>query len=371
MQALLEPWQGETGGVWDGFEGKGSATGTCSASEMVGPSTTPCAVPYEFRGLSRGEGGVSMCVSEEDGNPPWCQASSGRVDCVCPNAGDVWDGVKSGFARLRFTSVTEDCPPGTYYDEARAWSHKQDSSSVLPRPFRPVCVPCPSGTFSRVVGATSSAACTPCPPNSVSAAGSSTCSCVAGFFGPGDTDGGCTPCGANADSPSVSPFASPAAAEAGVAAAFSRYMSEGSREAIESDYGPDAYHNGELTQEYLQSAASSAARELAGHGSPKTCVCNAGYTGDPVVGCTPCADSGALTCTCSHRQACARPVPMSWVTKSFSVTFVPRTVTELLAPRSARRPLDIRRQHGDNHRLWRRRPGLLGAPRGLGGWHPT
>ena len=131
---------------------------------MVGP-TTPCAVPYEFRGLSRGEGGVSMCVSEEDGNPPWCQASSGRVDCVCPNAGDVWDGVKSGFARLRFTSVTEaeDCPPGTYY-KARAWTREQ--ASVPERPFRKfevyekggrlmlaVCVPCPSGTFSRVVAA--------------------------------------------------------------------------------------------------------------------------------------------------------------------------------------------------------------------------
>ena len=133
---------------------------------------------------------------------------------------------------------------------------------------------------------------------------------MAGFFGPGDTDGGCTPCGANADSPSVSPFASPAAAEAGVAAAFSRYLS-GSRQAIESDYGADAYNDGVLTEAQVQAAARTAARELAGHGSPKNCVCNAGYTGDPVAGCTSCADSGkacALTrATCSHRQGRARP----------------------------------------------------------------
>ena len=132
---------------------------------------------------------------------------------------------------------------------------------------------------------------------------------MAGFFGPGDTDGGCTPCGANADSPSVSPFASPAAAEAGVAAAFSRYMSD---DGSYSEYG-DEYHDGVLTEAQVQAAARTAARELAGHGSPKTCVCNAGYTGDPVAGCTPCADSGkacALTrATCSHRQGRARPVP--------------------------------------------------------------
>jgi hypothetical protein len=193
---------------------------------------------------------------------------------------------------------------------------------------------------------------------------------VAGFFGPGDTDGGCTPCGANADSVPVSPFAFPAAAEAGVAAAFSRYMSDGSREAIENEAGADAYHDGVLTEVQVQAAAHTAARELAGHGSEKTCVCNAGYIGDPVTGCTPCDDSGKA---CALTRICLR-VPdlclkhVSWPTTSFSVTFVPRIVTELLPLRTARRPLDIRRLHGDNHRLCRRRPGLLGTPRGLGGW---
>ena len=409
VQPLIEPWQGELGGVWEGFEGIGSATGTCSASEMVGPST--CAMPYEFRGLRRGEGGVPMCVSEEDGKAPWCETSpivhtnvgsavgkvvccrgendatrknsddeclgggedktfvqakticeeegwrvcrkaelltaesagpcgSGcgfdsqwvwadvdldshppgeaavsdstprwlvygcfaeyspsPVPCVCPNAGDVWDGVKSGFARLRVTSVTEDCPPGTYY-EARAWT--QEQASVLQRPFRPLCVPCPEGTFSKVVGATSSTVCKVCPPNSVSAAGSTTCSCVAGFFGPGDTDGGCTPCGANASSLAVSSFASSAAAEARVVASFSQYVNMGSYD--DAVYSFDSV----LTEEQVQSAAYNAARDLAGYGSEKTCVCNAGYTGDPVAGCTPCDDSGtacALTCIRTARRA--------------------------------------------------------------------
>ena len=167
VKPLLEPWQGELGGVWDDFDGVGSANGTCSSSEMVGPSTDPCAAPYDFRGLSRGEGGVPMCVSEEDGSAPWCQASSGRVDSVCPNETDVWDGVKSGFARLNITGGFADCSPGSYHETG-------------------ACVPCPNGTFSKVAGASGSTACRPCPPNSVSAAGSNTCSCVAGFFGRGD-----------------------------------------------------------------------------------------------------------------------------------------------------------------------------------------
>ena len=84
VQALLEPWQGKTGGVWDGFQGIDSASCTCSASEMVGA----CDVPYEFNGLSRGEGGVESWGRErERAKGATREARAGGRPCVswlCP-----------------------------------------------------------------------------------------------------------------------------------------------------------------------------------------------------------------------------------------------------------------------------------------------
>ena len=47
--------------------------------------------------------------AREDGYAPWCDTSDGWEYCVCPNKGDVWDGVKSGFARVRITRVSTAC----------------------------------------------------------------------------------------------------------------------------------------------------------------------------------------------------------------------------------------------------------------------